>query len=52
MLTETEILELIQKLDTTKSSDQEEYWQQLKKLDIDIPKYFLQVYPTFKKLYC
>lgn len=49
MLLEPEILKLIKKLDTTKSSEQEEYWEQLKKLNIDIPKYFLQAYQTFKK---
>ncbi len=48
-MTEEKILELIFKLDTTKLSDRDKYWLEIKKLDIDIPKYFLKVYPNFKK---
>lgn len=49
MRTEEKITQLIKKLDTTKTSEQEEAWEQLKNLDIDIPRYFLEAYPDFKK---
>lgn len=48
-MTEDKVYELIKNLDTEKLSEQEKYWSEIKKLDIDIPRYFLEVYPIFKK---
>lgn len=46
---EVEIIELIKKLDTTNTVEQERYWSEIKELNIDLPKYFLLSYPRFKK---
>jgi len=48
-MSKDDISELIKKLDSTRFSEQETYWEEIKKLNIDIPKYFLEAYPTFKK---
>jgi hypothetical protein len=48
-MTEKQILAKIKNLDITSSLKQEEYWQEIKKTDINIPDYFLKAYPTFKK---
>lgn len=48
-MNQDKIFELISKLDTTSFSEQEKHWVEIKELDLDIPYYFLKVYPTFKK---
>ena len=48
-MTDEKIFELIAKLDTSSFTEQEKYWVEIKKLNIDIPKYFLKSYPNFKK---
>lgn len=48
-MTDEKIYELIAKLDTSSFTNQEKYWTEIKKLDINIPHYFLNAYPNFKK---
>ena len=48
-MSENQIIELINRLDTSSFTEQDVYWNQIKNLEIDIPFYFLKVYPTFKK---
>lgn len=42
-------LNLIMRLDTNSSQEQENVWTEIKQLKIDIPYYFLLAYPKFKK---
>lgn len=49
LFSEKEILNLIYKLDETRFLEHEQYWLKIKLLNINIPAYFLKVYPHFKK---
>jgi hypothetical protein len=44
-----QIMELVKRLDTSKTLEQDEIWLEIKKREIDIPYYFLNAYPLFKK---
>ena len=49
MKIEDEIVHLIKKLDITSAIEQDRVWIKLQALRFDIPYYFLNIYPTFKK---
>jgi hypothetical protein len=44
-----QIMELVKRLDTSKTLEQDEIWFEIKKKEIDVPYYFLNAYPLFKK---